>query len=232
MVRQYRKTTPDERHERRRAVLRFIHTRQTEGRTPTHREIKRQFQLSSHGHVRHELLALQAEGLLDLGDGSHRSISLTDQGRREVARVAVPMLGEIAAGVPIFADEGMETVSVPEQATRGVDFALRVRGDSMIDAGIQDGDIVLMRHQETAYTGNIVAVLIDSDSTWEATLKGYYPGKGETKFIPANGAYEPLIIPHSARTRWKIIGKYVRHISERARMPDSDLSHSHEPKGR
>lgn len=120
----------------------------------------------------------------------------------------MPLMGEIAAGLPIYADEQMEIISC-DDSTKG-DFALRVRGDSMIDARIHDGDIVFIRSQEDVDDGEIAAVLLDN----EATLKRVYHIKNGLQLIPMNSKYVPMVFTFDECDSIRILGKAVSFQSE------------------
>lgn len=122
----------------------------------------------------------------------------------------VPLLGEIACGEPIFADEQYgEYAQVFEDID--CDFCLRAKGDSMIGAGIKNGDIVFVRKQDTVENGEVAAVIIDN----EATLKRvyYYPDKNKLMLLPENKDFEPLMYVGSELDEVRIIGKAVAYQS-------------------
>ena len=121
-----------------------------------------------------------------------------------VKRHTVPLLGEIAAGQPIYADEEHDMCVAVDDDIR-CDFALRVRGDSMIDAGIYDGDVVLVRQQEDVDDGQIAVVLIDD----EATLKYLYHQPGGVQLVPANRRYSPWSYTGEAAAQVRILGLAV-----------------------
>jgi repressor LexA len=119
----------------------------------------------------------------------------------------LPLVGQIAAGGPLLADEQIEDyLAMPEELTRGgADFLLRVKGDSMVDAGILDGDIVVVRRQQTAKNGDVVVALAgDDESTDEATVKTFYREDGRVRLQPENAALEPIYAQHV-----QILGKVV-----------------------
>ena len=125
--------------------------------------------------------------------------------------IAVPVMGRIAAGTPIEAIQNRShTINMPaDLMTTGDHFALEVRGDSMIDAGILDGDIVLIRRTETADTGDIVVALIDGE---EATLKRFRRRGASLALEPANSAYEVQILPpNRVRIQGKLVGLFRRY---------------------
>ena len=121
-----------------------------------------------------------------------------------VKRHTVPLLGEIAAGQPIYADEEHDLCVAVDDDIR-CDFALRVRGDSMIDAGIYDGDVVLVRQQEDVDDGQIAVVLIDD----EATLKYLYHQPSGVQLVPANRRYSPWPYTGEAAAQVRILGLAV-----------------------
>ena len=121
-----------------------------------------------------------------------------------VKRHTVPLLGEIAAGQPIYADEEHDLCVAVDDDIR-CDFALRVRGDSMIDAGIYDGDVVLVRQQDDVDDGQIAVVLIDD----EATLKYLYHQPSGVQLVPANRRYSPWSYTGEAAAQVRILGLAV-----------------------
>ena len=124
------------------------------------------------------------------------------------ASKTVPLLGTIACGVPILAEENLDgEVSLPDFIH--ADFALRCKGDSMVDARILDGDIVYIRKQPDVENGEIAAVLIGD----EATLKRVYKYPGQVVLQPANPKYAPLIRAGEAINEMKILGKAVYFVS-------------------
>jgi repressor LexA len=125
---------------------------------------------------------------------------------REPAQLhQLPLLGSIAAGTPLLAEENIEdTLGVPEPLSNA-DFLLRVRGDSMINAGILDGDIVVVRRQQDARNGDIVAALVGEDeSANEATVKRFFREADRVRLQPENDALEPIYSPYV-----QILGKVV-----------------------
>ena len=142
----------------------------------------------------------------NLGKGRHTD-SDDDSGRS----IAVPVMGRIAAGTPIEAIQTRShTVNMPaDMLTAGEHFALEVRGDSMIEAGILDGDIAMLRRMDTADTGDIVVALIDEE---EATLKRFRRRGASIALEPANAAYEVRILPpNRVRIQGKLIGLYRKY---------------------
>ena len=118
----------------------------------------------------------------------------------------VPIVGRVAAGTPITAIENIED-SLPIPAGTGADFALRVRGDSMIEAGILDGDLVLVQQCDDAAKGDIVVALIGDGEEIEATVKRYLPGRGRVVLRPANATMEDIVI--SSDQSFMLAGRVV-----------------------
>ncbi|RDI63585.1 transcriptional repressor LexA [Nocardia pseudobrasiliensis] len=166
------------------------------GYPPGTRELGEAVGLRSTSSVSKHLKALEDRGFLRRGETMTRPIDVRLFLRGAAPRegdedaVAVPVVGDIAAGVPILAEEhadDMLTLS-RQMVGRGTVFALRVRGDSMIDAAICDGDIVVVRQQHEAHTGDIVAAMIDE----EATVKVYRRSGGHVYLEPRNPAYQVI----------------------------------------
>ena len=140
---------------------------------------------------------------------------IEEQGASERGRPAhfeIPVIGRIAAGAPILAEENIEdTITIDRNLVRNPDnvFALKVQGESMVNAGINDGDIILIRQQPTAENGEMVAVMIDN----EATVKRFYLEKGKVKLKPENDKMKPIIVdPKDKNIR--IVGKVERVIKK------------------
>lgn len=120
---------------------------------------------------------------------------------REISATRVPVIGEIAAGVPIYADHKYDYVQFNNIAK--FDFCLIVKGDSMIDARINDGDIVFCKSQSEVENGEIAVVIIDD----EATLKKFYKNNGIVQLIPANPKYAPMVFDAKSNKNIRVIGK-------------------------
>ena len=160
---------------------------------PSVREIGEAVGLSSSSTVHNHLNQLERRGLIRRDASKSRTVQLVqdevvDKQRRNA--VAVPIVGHVAAGAPILAEQNIEdhVLLSPDMAQDGF-FLLRVRGDSMINAGILDGDLVLVRPQQEAANGSIVVALVDND----ATVKRIERGNGHVKLIAENPAYEPIV---------------------------------------
>jgi repressor LexA len=147
--------------------------------------------------VHAHLANLERAGLLRRDPTKPRALELSGRAQSGAAPLPkLPLLGQIAAGTPLLADENVEDeIAVPE-TLRG-DFLLRVRGDSMIEAGILDGDIVVVRRAQDARNGEIVVALAgDDESTDEATVKTFYRERGRVRLQPENSSLEPIYADH------------------------------------
>ena len=182
------------------------------GYPPTVREIGEAVGLASPSTVHAHLANLERAGFLRRDPTKPRALELLG-GRKRAEAVEqpgverLPLVGEIAAGGPLLAEENVEEhVAVPELlAHGGADFLLRVKGDSMVNAGILDGDLVVVRRQDTARDGEIVVALAgDDESADEATVKRFYREAGRVRLQPENDALEPIYAAHV-----KILGKVV-----------------------
>jgi repressor LexA len=159
---------------------------------PTIAEIGRQFQMSSSASVHAILIALEREGLIKRIPNVSRGIQIVEQQEATDESNDIPLLGTVAAGQPIEAILSHDTVSVPrDMQGRGRTFALRVRGDSMIDENIQDGDIIVVSSQKTADNGQVVVALIDGNY---ATVKKFYREPEFIRLEPANPQFKPIFI--------------------------------------
>jgi len=185
-------------------ILEFIRDRISErGYPPTVREIAEAVGLASTSAVHHHLLKLEREGKLQ--KDATRSRALTIPGSVGGRVVNAPIVGEIAAGEPIYAyEDKTETMSIPgELAAKGRDtFVLRVRGKSMIEDHIDDGDYVVVQSQSTARDGDIVVALLEDS---RATLKRFFREKDRIRLQPANGQMQP-IYARDIQIQGKVIG--------------------------
>jgi repressor LexA len=184
------------------------------GYPPTVREIGEAVGLASPSTVHAHLANLERVGLLKRDPSKPRALDLIGH-RTAVALAApavveeiprLPLLGQIAAGSPLLAEENVEDrIAVPEPLGRSADFLLNVRGDSMIEAGILDGDTLVVRKQEDAINGDIVVALVgDDESANEATVKTFYRESGRIRLQPENSALEPIYADHV-----QVLGKVV-----------------------
>jgi repressor LexA len=179
------------------------------GYPPTVREIGGAVGLASPSTVHAHLANLERAGLLRRDPTKPRALELVGRERSSVDPVTaelpkLPLLGQIAAGGPLLAEENVEDeIAVPENL-RG-DFLLRVKGDSMVEAGILDGDVVVVRRAQDARDGEIVVALAGDDETAdEATVKRFFRERGRIRLQPENSALEPIYAPHVS-----ILGKVV-----------------------
>ncbi|MGI9065386.1 MAG: transcriptional repressor LexA [Pyrinomonadaceae bacterium] len=182
---------------RQRQVYEYI-CRYTENQKqpPTIAEIGKQFQMTSSASVHSILSALEREGLLKRIPNVSRGIEIVKQETAE-DNYEIPLLGLVAAGQPIEAILTHETVSAPKNMIgRGRMFALRVRGDSMIDENIQDNDIIIVSSQQTAENGQMVVALIDGNY---ATVKKFYRESDFIRLEPANPQFKPIFIKTPGR---------------------------------
>jgi len=191
---------------RQRQILQYIvqHT-EAHGYPPTVREIGEAVNLSSSSTVHAHLKSLEQAGLIRRDAVLTRAIQVVagnvEQTRPK--RVAnLPVLGRVAAGKPILAVEDVEdTFPVPREFLSGGDgFMLRVKGDSMVDDGIMDGDYVIVRRQDAAENGDTVVALVED----EATVKRFYRDNGRVKLQPANTTMQPMYFD-----RVDLVGKVV-----------------------
>ena len=175
------------------------------GYPPTVREIGEAVGLASPSTVHAHLANLERAGLLRRDPTKPRALELV--GHRREARVQepatpeqpkLPLLGQIAAGGPLLAEQNVEEErAVPEPLGRNADFLLRVKGESMIDAGILDGDILVVQRAQDARNGEIVVALAgDDESADEATVKTFYREDGRVRLQPENAALEPIYADH------------------------------------
>jgi repressor LexA len=169
------------------------------GYPPTVREIGEAVGLASPSTVHAHLANLERAGLLKRDPTKPRALELVGRERREAPAgpmEKLPLVGQIAAGGPLLADQNVEDhLAVPE-TLRG-DFLLRVKGDSMINAGILDGDIVVVQRTEDARNGEIVVALAgDDESADEATVKRFFREDGRVRLQPENDALEPIYARH------------------------------------
>ena len=180
------------------------------GYPPTVREIGDAVGLASPSTVHAHLANLERAGLLKRDPTKPRALELSGRGRREPGkreepRRTLPLVGEIAAGGPLLAEDNVEEYyAVPELLERGgADFLLRVKGDSMVEAGILDGDIVVVKREQTAENGDIVVALAgDDEAADEATVKRFYREDGRVRLQPENSTMEPIYSAHV-----QVIGK-------------------------
>jgi repressor LexA len=183
--------------ERQRDILQFIKEFQREkGVAPTHREICDRFGFSSYGTVYKHLSLLEKKGLIRRDWNQKRGVELVEDPKAApppaLAPAGVrdlPLFGYIAAGRPIDVDVSDEVITVPERLTaRGENYVLKVRGDSMIDDGIMDGDYIIVAHRREADNGQMVVANVSG----EVTLKRFYKEGERVRLQPANSMMSPI----------------------------------------
>jgi repressor LexA len=193
---------------RQRRILDYIRrTVQDRGYPPTVREIGEAVGLTSSSSVHAQLANLQRKGLLRKDAARPRALEIAGTRPRGSGAVSVPVLGRVAAGAPVLADEHIEEyVAIPASlASEEEHFALRVMGDSMIEAGIFDADLVVVRRQDVAEDGSVVAALVPGPAEEEATIKRLRRKGSRITLVPENSAMEPFDLPAGGR----ILGQVV-----------------------
>jgi len=200
--------------DRQEEILTFIKQFTLEsGYPPTLREIGKHFQISSTFGVKRHLEALVKKGFINIESNASRGISMIRQDSEDVVDgtwtdesvfIKIPVIGRVAAGIPINAVENHEgSLVVDPSFLRKAEnaFALRVRGDSMINAGINDKDLVIVSPTEQAKNGDIVVAMLND----EATVKKFERINNKIKLIAENNAYEPIEV--KSRDDFKLVGK-------------------------
>ena len=185
---------------RQREILEYLRFRQKiRSYPPTVREIGEAVGLSSSSTVQNHLNTLERKGYIRRDPTKSRTIEVVDfdQIQAKLSKVvAVPLIGRVAAGQPLLAEENIEDHLMLSQDLIGIDnaFALEVRGDSMKDAGIFDGDFVIVRPGKDAPNGTIVVARLEDEQTNEATatVKRLYREAGRVRLQPENEAYDPV----------------------------------------
>jgi repressor LexA len=187
--------------DRQRQIYEFIRRQiESRGYGPTVREIGEEFHIQSPNGVMCHLKALVKKGLILRQDNKARAIQLVDH---RPPSVSLPLLGRVAAGAPTQAIAQADYLDFNELFGGSDHFALQVRGQSMIEDHIDDGDFVVIRQQDTADNGERVVAMIDG----EVTLKRYYKEKNHIRLEPANGTMDPIIVGPDSDT--KILGVLV-----------------------
>lgn len=178
-------------------VLDYVRQCAQDGMCPSVREICSATGLKSTSSVHAHLKTLEERGIISRGEGLNRSIKINGE-----KSASIPILGKVTAGMPILAVEEVEGyVPISESVRRGRElFALRVQGESMVNAGILDNDIVVVCKTPTASNGEIVVALIEE----EATVKRFYKENGHYRLQPENDSYSPIIVPQCS-----ILGKVI-----------------------
>ena len=177
------------------------------GRVPSVRELCEATGFKSTSTVAYHLKALEERGLIEREEGLNRCIRL----KNDSPTVKVPLLGRVTAGQPILAVQDIESyIPVPQELSKSRElFALRVVGESMINAGIFDGDIIIVNRTPVADNGDIVVAMVEDEASGEAsaTVKRFYKEKGHYRLQPENDAFEPIIVDNVV-----LLGKVVTLI--------------------
>jgi repressor LexA len=202
--------------DRQEEILSFIEKfLESNGYPPTLREIGKKFEISSTFGVKRHLDALVKKGFVKIEGFASRGITLLHQNgdqesakdisfRSERVSIEIPIVGRVAAGVPMLATENIEgNIVIDSSYLRNSDdcFGLKVKGDSMINAGIFEGDILIVRQSKQANNGEIVVALLDD----EATVKRYENKNDRIRLLPENSTYQPIEVNQSKE--FSIIGK-------------------------
>jgi repressor LexA len=195
---------------RQRRVLDYIRNYfEAHHEAPTIAEIGKEFGMSSSASAHHVVSLLEREGLIRRIPNVSRGIELVAEGTEDHSEI--PLLGVVAAGAPIEAVLNYETVCIPRDMMReGRMFALRVRGDSMIDEQIRNHDVIILKSQTTAENGQTVVALIDGS---DATVKRFYGGRGQVRLEAANPDYKPIVVrpPERVQIQGVVVGVIRRY---------------------
>jgi repressor LexA len=178
---------------------------QQHGYAPSLEEVGRRFNLSSLATVHKHLTNLQEKGFIRRAWNRSRSVELLPS-RSGGRAIELPLLGYVAAGMPIEAVASSESISVPEALVTGKrdTYVLRVRGDSMIDEQIRDGDWVVVEDRRSADNGEMVIALIGGQ---DATLKKFYKENGRVRLQPANPSMQPIVVePDNVQIQGVVVG--------------------------
>lgn len=177
---------------------------------PTLAEVGEYFGLSSLATVHKHLKNLEAKGYIRRQHNHSRALELAGGPARTGAR-SLRLLGSVAAGMPIEAVEDQDTISVPDEFVRRENtFCLRVRGDSMVDEGIRDGDYIIVEERQTASNGETVVALVGN----EATVKKFYrQSDGRVRLQPANSTMQPILVGEGdLKVRGVVVGLLRRYL--------------------
>lgn len=192
-----------------RMIYEFIaETIRSEGYPPSVRDIQESLAIKSTSTVHSYLEKLEAKGYVTRSTGKSRSIRVNDDTTEKQKTARVPVIGTVAAGLPILAEENVEShIEFPlykRSYNASSLFALKVKGDSMIDAGIFSGDFVVVERSSVASNGNIVVALVNEDDGPSATVKTFYKENNHYRLQPENKDMEPIIV-----TDVTILGKVI-----------------------
>ena len=195
----------DKARAREQRILEFMRAEvKRKGYAPTVREIGSALEIKSTSTVHKDIESLVKQGFIRKDPAKPRALVLTEAGigTDSIGNVAplfdstieVPIIGSIAAGTPILAEENIEdTFQLPSRYVDGTTFMLKVRGESMIEVGIFDGDLILVEQRDTAKNGDIVVAMVDGFES-EATVKTFYKEDGHIRLQPENSSMSPIIV--------------------------------------
>jgi repressor LexA len=198
--------------ERQESILNYIKEHLAENSyPPTYREIGKRFEISSTFGVKRHIDALAKKGYLNYESNQSRTLSIngdseTIKTRMDESVLDIPILGRVAAGYPIFSEENIEgTLKIDSSLIKSNSkcFGLKVRGDSMINAGILDGDLVMVQAQNNVDSGDIVVALLGDEST----LKRFHKYKDKLQLLPENKNFNPIDV--SEREDFSVVGKVI-----------------------
>ena len=191
---------------RQKRVLDYIrHYFEVNQEAPTIAEIGKEFGMTSSASAHHVVSILEREGLIRRIPNVSRGIELVEEATSS-EKYEIPLLGVVAAGAPIEAVLNYETVCIPRDMMReGRMFALRVRGDSMIEEQIRNNDLIILQSRQTAENGQTVVALIDGS---DATVKRFYGSRNQVRLEPANPNYKPIVIrpPERVQIQGAVVG--------------------------
>jgi repressor LexA len=203
--------------DKKKRILEFVNRQVREkGYPPSVREICRAVGFKSTSTVHAYLSALEEEGLITRDPTKTRALKVVNRNSKDIEGYVsdreienIPIVGKVTAGQPILAVENIEgTFPIPvEYLGNSTTFMLRIQGDSMVNAGILDGDYVIVRQQNTAMNGDIVVALIED----EATVKTFYKEKDHFRLQPQNDNYDPIIVTENIIILGKVIALF-RHF--------------------
>jgi len=195
----------DKARAREQRILEFMQAEvRRKGYAPTVREIGSALNIKSTSTVHKDIASLVAQGFIRKDPAKPRALVLTEKGGGKQDSnignvsfentVEIPVIGNIAAGTPILAEQNIEdTFPMPSRYVEGTNFMLKVRGESMINAGIFDGDLILVEQRETARNGDIVVAMVDGFES-EATVKTFYKEADHIRLQPENDTMSPIIV--------------------------------------
>jgi SOS regulatory protein LexA len=191
----------------------IVNYNQTNGYAPTQKELKEHFNLKSYGSVQRYIKYLADAGYIEKDWNARRGLTPlypevpAAPSAAQLNTSEIPLLGNVAAGIPIEAIENSsEHISVPAHmvGTSHKYFALNVQGESMIEDGILDGDVIVCRYQQTAENGQTIVAVIDG----EATVKNLKKAGNNIELLPANSTMSPIVVSHDVES-FQIVGKVV-----------------------